>query len=106
MRMPGAKGAGLLIGVALIVAALSAGAEAWGSQGHRLAALVAANHLTPIARQNVSRLLGTESLADVSMWADAYVDGNFQTYSWHFVDIPLDARGYDRERDCPRQPGV
>jgi len=80
--------------------------EGWGPQGHRVVAIVATNHLTPAARQNVQLLLGDESLADVAVWADEYLQGNNQTSYWHYVNIPADARGYDRDRDCPRQPGV
>lgn len=79
---------------------------AWGNQGHRLIALVATAQLTATARQNVQRLLGDETLADVSNWADDYLIGNNQTSFWHYVNIPPDARSYDRDRDCPRQPGV
>jgi hypothetical protein len=80
--------------------------EGWGPQGHRLVATVAANHLTPVARQTVQSLLGDESLADVAVWADRYLEGNNQTSYWHYVNIPADAARYDRDRDCPRQPGV
>jgi hypothetical protein len=79
---------------------------AWNAQGHRLVARIADERLTPIARRNVSWLLGPESLADVSSWADRYLDGAYQTFYWHFVNIPLAATAYDRDRDCPRQPGV
>lgn len=80
--------------------------HAWSPQGHRLVALVATNHLTPTARQNVSWLLGSATLADVAVWADEYLEGNNQTSFWHYVNIPLDATNYERDRDCPRQPGV
>jgi nuclease S1 len=80
--------------------------RAWNAQGHRLVALVAANHLTPAARQQVQTLLGNETLADVAVWADSYLLGNNQTSFWHYVNIPPDAASYDRDRDCPRQPGV
>jgi len=90
----------------LLLAALVARVEGWGPQGHRLVALVAENHLTPAARKNVQLLLADESLADVAVWADEYLQGNNQTSFWHYVNIPADARGYDRDRDCPRQPGV
>jgi len=80
--------------------------EGWGPQGHRVVAIVATNHLTPAARQNVQQLLGDESLADVAVWADEYLQGNNQTSYWHYVNIPADAARYDRDRDCPRQPGV
>jgi hypothetical protein len=59
-----------------------------------------------VARQNVQWLLGEESLADVAVWADSYRDDNAQTGLWHYVNIPVDGRGYERDRDCPSQPGV
>lgn len=80
------------------------GVHAWGAQGHRLVALLATARLTPIARSNVEWLLGPETLADVSSWADRSWQGNYQTYYWHFLNIPPDATSYDRDRDCPRQP--
>lgn len=80
--------------------------ESWGGQGHRLVALLAAERLTPLARRNVTWLLGPETLADVSSWADQYLVGNYQTFYWHFLNIPPEATSYDRDRDCPRQPGV
>ena len=98
-----------LLQCASLLLSASAGAAtvgAWSPQGHRLVALLATNHLTPMAHQNVSWLLGNESLADVSVWADRYLEGNNQTAFWHYINIPLDATHYDRDRDCPRQPGV
>jgi hypothetical protein len=80
--------------------------DAWSRQGHRLVAMVAANHLTPAAKQNVKWLLDDATLADVAVWADDYVEANNQTGRWHYVDLPLDAAAYDRNRDCPIQPGV
>lgn len=93
--------------LACLLAALAvAHVEGWGPQGHRLVAMVATNHLSPVARTNVQLLLGDESLADVAVWADEYLQGNNQTSFWHYVNIPADAVRYDRDRDCPRQPGV
>jgi hypothetical protein len=80
--------------------------HAWGGLGHRLVGDIAATRLTPVARQNVAWLLDGRSLADVSSWADAQVGAWVQTSWWHYLDIPPDAAGYDRDRDCPRQPGV
>ncbi len=90
----------------VLAAATSVALDAWGVQGHRLVGLVAANHLTPSARRNVQWLLAPESLADVSSWADQYRSGVAQTGFWHYVNMPPDAAAYDRDRDCPRQPGV
>jgi nuclease S1 len=90
----------------LVISARSVTVDAWGAQGHRLVALVAMNRLSPTAQQNTVWLLGTETLADVAAWADQYREDNNQTSFWHYVDIPPEATSYDRDRDCPRQPGV
>ncbi len=93
---------------AVLLAMLTGGSRlmAWGNQGHRLVALVASAQISTPTRQNVQRLLGGNRLADVANWADDYLVGNNQTSFWHYVNIPPDARSYDRDRDCPRQPGV
>jgi hypothetical protein len=80
--------------------------SAWGVQGHRLVALLATNHLTPVATQNVRWLLAPETLGDIASWADEVRGGINQTAGWHYVNLPPDAKSYDRDRDCPRQPGV
>ena len=80
--------------------------QAWGGQGHRLVGLIAAERLTPVAKQNVAWLLDGQTLADVSSWADSLTGDQVQTSYWHYLNIPPDASGYDRDRDCPKQPGV
>jgi hypothetical protein len=81
-------------------------AHAWWEKGHKLVGNIATDHLTPIARRNVEALLGTESLADVASWADVYRPLESQTSGWHFTDVPGDSDVYNRDRDCPVQPGV
>ena len=88
---------------ALLTLLASVSVEGWGPQGHRLVALVAANHLSPLARQNVRWLLGSDTLADVAVWADTYVtDGHRDTAPWHYVNIPAGGTRYVATRDCPR----
>ena len=82
----------------------AAAVHAWSPQGHRLVALVAAQRLTPQARDTVAMLLEGRPLADVAVWADEYSFEAAQTLFWHFVNIPAAADAYDRDRDCPRQP--
>jgi hypothetical protein len=89
-----------------MAAAASASLHAWGAQGHRVIGLVAEAYLTDTARQEVARLLDTQTLADIATWADDYRPSVGQTALWHFVDIPPDASAYDRDRDCPKQPEV
>ena len=80
--------------------------HAWGGQGHRLVGLVAANHLSRTAAEKVKWLLDGQSVADVASWADGQVTDWQQTASWHYLNIPPTASGYDRDRDCPRAAGV
>lgn len=80
-------------------------ALAWGTEGHALIADIAALRLTPAARHGVQRLLSREDhekLESIASWADARRHDHPGTGPWHYVDIPLAARGYLASRDCPR----
>jgi hypothetical protein len=96
----------------LLVLALTTPREvlAWGDNGHRIVAHLAARLLTESAGHQVSELLVEgESLDSVAGWADG-LRGSFnnpgsrpETARWHFVDIPLMSE-YDAARDCPETP--
>src|SRR3954465_14176019 len=92
--------------IAVLAGVYAPAVGAWAAQGHRLVATLAAERLTPVARRNVVWLLGAQTLADISSWADRYVDAQYQTFYWHFLNIPPAATSHHRARDCPRQPGV
>ncbi|MGH8144304.1 MAG: S1/P1 nuclease [Steroidobacteraceae bacterium] len=80
-------------------------ARAWGGEGHRIVALIAADRLTPAAHARVADLLGADVRADmeaVSTWADEIRKKRPGTERWHFVDIEISAQRYDAARDCPR----
>lgn len=82
-------------------------ALAWGPAGHEVVALIALRELTPAARGQVGRLLGAPAvMVQDSNWADEIRDQRRDTGRWHFVDIPLEAPGYDPRRDCPTQDCV
>ncbi len=91
--------------LALAATVFSSGpARAWGAEGHRVIALIAERHLTPAAQAAVARLLALEDaagLAAIANWADEIRGSHRETAPWHFVDIPLEAAGYDPARDCP-----
>ena len=72
----------------------------WFALGHRIVARLAEARLTPAARAAVADLLGGQSLADASAWADQVRGSRPATIPWHFVNIPLAARRYDPARDC------
>lgn len=89
---------------ALAIACLaSAQAFAWGSEGHRIIAEIAEQHLEPNSAKEVRDLLAIEnatSLADVANWADQIRTQRRETAFWHFADIPISAPAYDPSRDC------
>ena len=63
----------------------------WGVTGHRTIGKIAENHLSGKAKAAIQGLLGNESLADVSTWADEVRSQPEykQTGSWHFLNLPL-----------------
>ncbi|OJF98716.1 S1/P1 nuclease [Pararhizobium antarcticum] len=80
-------------------------AFAWGTTGHRVVALIAERHLTPVAREAVSILLDSEgkaSMADVAMWADDVRSLKIPVQPLHTVRIPLDHKPYDPAMACPK----
>jgi hypothetical protein len=86
----------------LLFAVVSAQLEAWGPKGHSIVADIASSRLTSATKQNVELLLGSNTLASVSSWADTIRKERDESYDWHFVDIPKDAPGFAEERDCFR----
>lgn len=93
----------LLAAAALLVtpaATDSTDAWRWGGMGHRVIARVAASHLSPATRREVRRLLGNESLAKVSTWADEVRRDRPATAPWHYVNIPIYDSVYRPERVC------
>lgn len=88
--------------LSLIVTLLPVTVFGWGSRGHEVIADVAYSRLTPQTRRNVRLLLGGESLAFASTWADAMRQRRDETLGWHFVDIPAIAKSFNEQRDCFR----
>lgn len=73
--------------VLLLLPALSFG---WGKNGHRVIGQIAENHLSPKAAAAIRALLGHESLAEASNWADEIrSDPSWKRADpWHYVNIP------------------
>lgn len=95
----------LVVSVVFVVLGLCAPlAMSWGPEGHAIVADIAQAHLDPAASAEVASLLkleGLDRLDQVSSWADGNRKEFPHTGSWHYVDIPLHADGYDAARDCP-----
>jgi hypothetical protein len=76
-------------------------AARWGRIGHRTVARLAASQLSPAARAEVRRLLGSASLAEISTWADEVREARPETGPWHYVNIPVTDSVYRPDRHCP-----
>jgi hypothetical protein len=77
-------------------------ALAWGGDGHQLVCLIAEDRLTPAAKSAIHQILGKDvniSDAEIASWADQIRRDRRDTAPWHYVDIPVDAKGYDAARD-------
>lgn len=63
--------------------------NAWGLLGHRVVGQVAESYLTPIAKVQVIKILGTESIAMASTWADFIKSDTAYNYlyNWHFINL-------------------
>src|SRR5687768_17599652 len=94
--------------------------EFWGLSRHELIGGAAQGFLSPGAQHTVSRILeplGQTSLRQIAGWADGVKDWddgppsddpetlaffqddrNKNNSTWHYVNLPLGAEGYDRAR--------
>lgn len=81
-------------------AAIDLDAARWGRIGHRTVARLAASQLTPAARAEVRRLLGSATLAEVSTWADEVREARPETSPWHYVNIPVNDSQYRADVHC------
>jgi len=91
-----------IIIIFLFIAALPSHAMSWGWIGHRAAAKIAEDHLTPRARAAVADLLGPGvRLADVATWADEQQEIP-QSAPWHSVNVPLNESRYASRFCSPR----
>jgi len=62
---------------------------AWGLLGHRIVGEIADSYLTKKAKREVYKILGTESIAMSSNWAD-FIKSNpayGYLYNWHFINL-------------------
>lgn len=86
--------------LAVIFACLPTFASAWGPGGHRIVGQIAEQHLTEEAAEAVQEILGDESLADASTWADEVRDDRPETGPWHYINPPSKARKVSLDH-CP-----
>jgi len=85
----------------LCVTLLSAGAIAWGVDGHQIVAQVATNYLTSTTQTQVNKQLGSYSLPEISTWPDNYDHNDSGEWSshLHYVNLPNSALFF-QYKDC------
>lgn len=97
-----------LIRTMLVVLLIPARVWAWGDDGHEIAAVIAADNLTPAAQSHVASILGvpTDKITVAMETASIRPDSEFReedpsTKPWHFIDICLLDSRVDVPRRCP-----
>jgi hypothetical protein len=94
-----------LLTIALIAVAVSPAtptASRWWDLGHREVARLAELRLTPHVRDAIRDILGGQSLADASVWADNIKNYRHDADPLHYVNIPLPDTVYLPARHCGR----
>jgi hypothetical protein len=99
--------------VLLLIQFASPAAHAWGREGHVIVARIALRRLTPHALEQVQRLIETEAdpahrtLDHAADWADMVLRPDHLEHEqyrhirpYHYVNIPRNARTFDKRRDC------
>lgn len=77
----------LILGIAIIYVPLQS--MAWGTKGHRVAGEIADSYLNAKARVAIKTILGNESIAIASNWADLVRSDPNYSYlnNWHYIDL-------------------
>lgn len=79
--------------LAIVLALTATQAHAWGQNGHRVTGAIAEPLLTRKAKTQITAIIGNETLAEASTWADemrSSPEPFWQTTSvpWHWVTVP------------------
>jgi len=77
----------LILGIAILYIPLQT--MAWGTEGHRVAGQIADSYLTSKARKAIKEILGYETIALASTWADFIKSDPKYAYMspWHYIDF-------------------
>ncbi|RFZ92757.1 S1/P1 Nuclease [Mucilaginibacter conchicola] len=83
----------IVLGLAIMYLPLQS--MAWGTNGHRICGQIADSYLTPKARKAIQAILGDESIAITSNWADFIKsDPKYNyLYNWHFINMEKEMTG-------------
>jgi len=91
--------AGLVIAASILFHVSQA--SAWNGEAHQLVAWIAEERLSDKAKAGVKELLENAEITDAEVvgWADQIRRERRESAPWHYVNIPVDAKGYDHKRD-------
>jgi S1/P1 Nuclease len=83
-------------------------AFAWGSNGHRIIGEIADRHLSKKAKKNVQAILGNESIAISSNWADFIKSDTSLNYlgPWHYLNVKQGLNAKEFENYVTNDTGV
>lgn len=78
----------------------------WSAAGHRIIGAAAAEFLTPEAKAGISELLRGKTIAKSAVWADHIRPHRKETFSYHYINLPLGSERYDPARDELEGPTI
>ncbi len=86
-----------------LVLFISVEAFSWGPTGHRAVGLIASKHLSAKAKKNIIKILGQNSLSEVSNWMDEIRSDSIykDMGDWHWVTIET-GKTYDQSPKNPK----
>lgn len=89
--------------VLCLLTLISFASFSWGPTGHRAVGLIAEKHLSTKAKKNIAKILGHQSLAEVSTWMDDIRSDSTYNYTsdWHWVTIET-GKTYDQSPKNPK----
>lgn len=77
------------LSVIILIACMPFQSMAWGLLGHRIVGEIADSYLSKKAKKEIYKILGTESIAMSSNWADFIKSDSAYNYlyNWHFINF-------------------
>jgi hypothetical protein len=94
----------LKITLVLVLFYIPVKAMCWGQLGHRIVAEIADSYLTAKTRAEIKKILGNESIAMASNWADFVKSDSAFKYldTWHYINFEKNL-GYDQVKEVLRK---
>jgi S1/P1 Nuclease len=96
------------ITLGLLLTLATSTAFAWGSNGHRIIGEIADRHLSKKAKKNLQAILGNESIAISSNWADFIKSDTAMNYlgSWHYINVKQGLNAKEFENYLTKDTGT